>query len=588
MRFWRKLSIRRQFLLLGMMFFLLLTLLLFVINNYMTHQAVENAQENIKNTVDRMNYRLSDYADNLNRVMTSLAYDPNVQDFMASKAGVERFTSWQRLGRRLNQLSLNTDGVLSIIVRPTGGNAANGELRLAPTEIENLPDPGNNKLLITPMKEYIRGAGYTSTVRGYTLALRSYSVRQDGPTNIFLGTVYVVMDGAKLGKNLGIANINEVTKYYVLDSNNTVVFSTEAVSGTKFTVLPLETIPEGQVVTVTIDGDQQYAYIVNNPVMRMSLLSITPASSILGSINRIIQLELLIFATLILISIVVFFAFQRSAIQPLLAMAEYVDQVYASQGKRTTRLMLEGSREAGLLSRDFNLMLDSIEALNRRLVEAEIYKKQTEIAMLRSQINPHFLYNTLETIRGIAYSSGNADIARMTSALARVFRYSVKSPEFVKLNDEIDMLKDYLSIQQVRFAGRFSTEIDIAPETADCLLPKMLVQPLVENAIQHGLELVKCDGKLLIRSVIDHDELIITVQDNGAGIDTEAFAELQRELHEQNGKNNGSDSVKIGVVNVHGRIRRYYGDPYGLKMTSEPGKGFTASFNMPVRRAGSV
>jgi two-component system sensor histidine kinase YesM len=151
------------------------------------------------------------------------------------------------------------------------------------------------------------------------------------------------------------------------------------------------------------------------------------------------------------------------------------------------------------------------------------------------------------------------------------------------------MIKDYLSIQQVRFADRFCIHIDIHPDTSGCLLPKMLLQPLVENAIQHGIELRERDGELLISSTIEQDELVITVKDNGVGMDAEALAQLKQELWQQEGPNSNksNNSVKIGVVNVHGRIQRYYGVRYGLEISSEPGEGFETR-STTVRRSDHV
>ncbi len=590
MLFWRKLSTRRQFLFLGLLFFLLLTLLLVLINTYVIRQTVENYNAHITSTVDRMNFQLTDYAQYLNKIMTSLAYDPIVQDFMASKNATERFSNRVLLNRRLNQMNYIMEGILCFVVHPAGGLPAVNEMQIPMSDIAAFPEPPDNRLVITPINEYHRAVTLSSTFSSYMLALNAYSIRQNAPTNTYLGTVYVLLDGSKLGKSLGITSGDEDTNYYLLDRNNRVVFSTKAISGEPFTLLSPASLPEAKVVTMKNNGEDEIVYKITNPDMGMVLLSITPTSSILGNINRVIQSELVIFAILLIISITTFFILERSAIRPLYQMAKYVNQVHANQGKRTSRLDLRGSREADLLSRNFNRMLDSIESLNRQITEAEVYKKQTEIAMLKSQINPHFLYNTLETIRGMAYSTGNEEIARMTFALAQVFRYSVKSPEFVELKDEIDMIQDYLSIQQVRFAGRFCTHMDIHADTSGCLLPKMLLQPLVENAIQHGIELLERDGELLIRSMIEQDELVITVKDNGAGMDAEEFEQLKQELQQQVGSNNNksSNSAKIGVVNVHGRIQRYYGAGYGLEISSEPGNGFTAVCRLPVRRSDHV
>ena len=353
MLFWRKLSTRRQFVLLGLLFFLLLTLLLVLINNYVIHQTVENFNANITSTMDRMNFRLTDYAQYLNKFMTSLAYDPIVQDFMASKNATERFSNRVLLNRRLNQMNDITEGILSFVVNPASGLPAINELQIPMFDIATFPEPPDYRLLITSMNEYHLAVTLSSTFSSYMLALNSYSVRQNAPTNTFLGTVYVLLDGSKLGKSLGIIGVNDDTDYYVLDHNDHVVFSTKAISGEQFTLLTPASLPEEKVVTMKNNGVDEIVYKVTNPDMGMVLLSITPTSSILGNINQVIQSELIIFATLLIISIIIFFILERSAIRPLYQMAKYVNQVQASQGKRTSQLDLRGSREANLLSRNF-------------------------------------------------------------------------------------------------------------------------------------------------------------------------------------------------------------------------------------------
>ena len=589
MGFWQKMSIRKQFLLLGILFFSMLAVLLIITNFYMTRQTELIFRDYITNTVTQMNTRLSGYADQLNRFIISLAYDPAVQDFMASKNSLERFTNRQLLTRRLNQVSNITEGIICFVVKPLNGNPAINERQLTFADISTLPEPLSNKAMFTGINTYHKMLGVSDTFHCYMVALKSFSVRQNAPTNTNLGTVFMLLDGNKLGKNLGIGSKQDETSYYVLDNNQRIVYSTVTVSGSAFELFDLKVCPEGEVQSIYIKNVKHFVYKEYNVVMGMYVLSITPSSSVLNSIGKIIVTELIIFIALAIITVFIFYFFQRSAVRPLWIMANYVDKITISQGKRETKLVLHGNREAELLAQDFNLMLDTMDKLNSRLVEAEVYKKQSEIAMLSSQINPHFLYNTLETIKGMAYAIGNQDIAKTISALGRVFRYSVKAPEFVTLKSEVDMLNDYLSIQQTRFAGRFEVTMNIEEDTLDCTLPKMLLQPLVENAIQHGLEVMKSNGQLRIRSRIEEGELRITISDNGAGIEPMALEQLQMEMEQQNAVSQGKGgNIKIGVVNVHGRIRRYYGEKYSLEIISLQGQGVTAVYHLPVGRASDV
>jgi two-component system sensor histidine kinase YesM len=256
-------------------------------------------------------------------------------------------------------------------------------------------------------------------------------------------------------------------------------------------------------------------------------------------------------------------------------------------------MALSGNQEMTELSRSFNKMMDENEQLNLRLVEAnvrlyqaEIVRKQTDMAMLVSQINPHFLYNTLEVIKGMAYSVGSKPIADMTSALGTIFRYSLKAPEVVTLRKETEMLRNYLTIQLMRFGERFQVHYDLPEMLMDQDVPKMVLQPLCENAITHGLEMMEKGGHLYVSAYRRDDSLYIEVEDNGLGMEKETLDQVRAKLDKINDVASlykmGTDG--IGLVNVHGRLRMRYGDGYGLTIDSQAGKGTRVVLRMPGRR----
>jgi two-component system sensor histidine kinase YesM len=200
------------------------------------------------------------------------------------------------------------------------------------------------------------------------------------------------------------------------------------------------------------------------------------------------------------------------------------------------------SEESVKLISTFNSMLDEIESLNQnifstysKIYEAELYAKKTELALLRSQINPHFIYNTLALICGMSTENRTEDIVNITQAIAKILRYSVKGEELVKLSDELDIIKSYLMIQQCRFDDRFKIEYKIFDNTLDAVIPKMILQPIVENAIIHGLEKKIEDGILEIGALVDSrtNHLVIWVYDTGVGMNQSKLNHLRQAINIQ-------------------------------------------------------
>ena len=222
---------------------------------------------------------------------------------------------------------------------------------------------------------------------------------------------------------------------------------------------------------------------------------------------------------------------------------------------------------------------------------AEIFDKQTELTALQSQINPHFLYNTLESIRGQALLDDNLEIARMVEALAAFFRYSIsRKGNLVTLRDELANIDNYMMIQRYRFNNRFSMEIIIDEEDEaayDFLIPRLIIQPVVENAIFHGLEEKLEEGKVTIEVIVTEQNLIITISDNGTGIESKKLAILNARIHDRNiqledGRNSNQRNTGIALPNIHKRIQLLFGEEYGVNIYSTVGQGTDVEITIPA------
>jgi two-component system sensor histidine kinase YesM len=259
-------------------------------------------------------------------------------------------------------------------------------------------------------------------------------------------------------------------------------------------------------------------------------------------------------------------------------------------------------REVDEIAQAFNEMLEETNRLNHnilnnceRMFELEVLNRRTEISFLRSQINPHFLYNTLTLICGMASDGQNSGIIEVAGALSRIYRYSVKGQSTVALREELAIVEAYVMIQKTRFEDRFIVETSYAENTLDAMLPNMLLQPLVENAISHGLERLVHKGTLRIESYVEPDSgrLCLRVTDTGEGMDEETLAAVRTRLshaasdHTANheglwGERTGDSRHGVGLYNVASRVYLTYGGESSLSIDSSPGCGTSVLLKMPL------
>lgn len=216
--------------------------------------------------------------------------------------------------------------------------------------------------------------------------------------------------------------------------------------------------------------------------------------------------------------------------------------------------------------------------------QLELIKKRIDLYTLQGQINPHFLYNTLDSIRSKALLDGQKEIASMTEILSRFFRYCISNEEsLVQIREETNHVLDYYHIQKFRFEERFSMEIQAETEEIyNCFIPRMTLQPLVENAMIHGLEKVSRKGLIVIKLIATEKKILITVSDNGVGMDLFQLDRLNGRMNQMliAGSKRGAHN-SIAVTNVNARIKMTFGEEYGIYYRSMVNEGTDAVVTIP-------
>ncbi|MCZ8515905.1 sensor histidine kinase [Paenibacillus filicis] len=240
--------------------------------------------------------------------------------------------------------------------------------------------------------------------------------------------------------------------------------------------------------------------------------------------------------------------------------------------------------EVEALAESYNQMLNRLEELIRQVKREEALKKEAELEALRYQLNPHFLYNTLNTIKWVAKLNRTPLIAEAVTALVRLLQASLgKKGDFIEVREEIGLLQDYMEIQRFRYGDKIVLKCEMEPEAGRCLLPCLLLQPLVENAIVHGIEPAKREGIISVRIGLDMPRqlLLCHVEDNGLGMAPERQGDEASEGSRMRERMSG-----IGLKHIREKIRLYYGPGYNMHMASKPGEGTTVRLTLPMHMNG--
>jgi len=242
--------------------------------------------------------------------------------------------------------------------------------------------------------------------------------------------------------------------------------------------------------------------------------------------------------------------------------------------------------EISQIALNFNHMCDNLDDyINRVYVsgmkqkDAELKQKIAELYALQSQVNPHFLYNTLEAIRMSAVASGNENTGKMIRILGAIFRNSIKPEMFVSIRSEIDYCKSYLELFTLRYGENLNFSFDIDDTIYQYGIIKHLLQPLIENSVIHGIDPDKSENLILIKSYKNEDDIEIFIEDNGVGISHDELMVIKSRLDSALAADNG----RVGIVNVNQRIKLIYGSRYGVDIDSFIGKGTSIHVKIPVK-----
>jgi two-component system, sensor histidine kinase YesM len=328
---------------------------------------------------------------------------------------------------------------------------------------------------------------------------------------------------------------------------------------------------------MTVDNREQFIVYSLSDYSKWKYIVIMPSSEILGKVNETKKFLYLIVSLVALAILGISFLLSRLFNLPLQKLLWAMQRT--GNGRLDVRIKDNRGDEYKEVYQGFNDMMVQINLLIRDLANEKLLKKEAEIKLLQAQINPHFLYNTLDSVYSIAKIHKVEEIAQMVSALSKFFRVSLSSGrDNVTLREAIDIVISYLTILNIRYKGKIGFEVDLPKDLELCMVPKLILQPIVENAIYHGIQKNKDKGHLILSASSLAGNLQVVVVDDGVGIEQEKLLKLRKaltgELQEE------SESYALRNLNL--QIRLMYGHDYGLQIESIQGAGTRVMVTLPI------
>lgn len=287
-------------------------------------------------------------------------------------------------------------------------------------------------------------------------------------------------------------------------------------------------------------------------------------------------------AGLIVLALILSRLLARNITYPIQRLRDSMKKVQTGEFP-TIDLEVSSENEIGSLTKSFNVMTHRIQELMAQNIHEQEQKRKSELKALQSQINPHFLYNTLDSIIWMAEGKKNEEVVLMTASLARLLRQSISNEdELVSIGQEAEYARSYLTIQKMRYKDKLEFQIDISPAIFGVKIIKLVLQPIIENAIYHGLKYKDSKGFLIVRGYQEGEKAVLEVEDNGVGMDEETLSHIF-EKHKVNYHSNG-----VGVYNVQKRLKLYYGEEYGIVYKSKKNEGTRAVITIPMETGGKL
>lgn len=381
-----------------------------------------------------------------------------------------------------------------------------------------------------------------------------------------------------------VSNTNTKSQIFIINDQNEFIFPNEEENDISSNILAeIENIKVNNYTNIPIDGVDYMMVYNQSDYSGLNIIMLTPKSEILSEVNHLRKVLFMVVFAGILIASILGFILSKPLVGSIHRLKEAMEGVKA--GNFSRRVSVQSKDEIGDLGQGFNLMVSEIDRLVSEVYKTSLREKDAELRALQSQMNPHFLYNTLESINMLAITKGNFEVSDMVTSLGKLLRYTVDNKaKIVSLEEEAAFVRSYITIQQVRIGEMLRYIEEIPNSLLETPMPKFIIQPLIENAILHGIG--NAGGTVKLQVIKNGDNLNIIVSDNGAGMDFKKLSEIKQRIQYQDSCHSKVGHNGVALPNIHERIQLLYGSNFGLDIHSEENKGVTVIVTIPADRKG--
>lgn len=553
-----------------------------VTSYYLSREAVKtNAQASTAELVKQVNKNIKAYINGMQSMSDLVAQNRNIQQYLDTtrfESLTEENNATEAVTNVLESMVVSRTDIASVNIFGSNGQFISGRSNLELNPYVDLKSMNWYRDAIQADGDNVISSSHVQPIfkdrYPWVVSLSRALRTMDGSKT--LGVFLVDLNFSVMSDMLKDIKLGQRGYVFIVDNNGTIVFhpQQQLIYSNLKTEYIDKVLKTNNDTFISKEGSDSRMYTVVNSDFGWKIVGVTYVNELVANSDDMRLSFFILGLICIVIAILVSFFISQRVSKPIRQLEGYMKEV--EKGNFDMHVPVPSTIEIGRLARAFNLMVGKIKELMTQTVQDQEQKRKSEINALQAQINPHFLYNTLDSIIWMAESHKSSEVVLMTSALAKLFRASIsKGEELVSVQTEMDHITNYLMIQKMRYKNKLDYTIDISDSVLDYKTIKVILQPIVENAIYHGIKKKRGPGWITITSGETDTDVLIHVEDNGIGMDGDTLRSILlpgARLHEKGG---------VGVLNVHERLRLYFGHQYGLSYRSEVGTGTTVTIRLP-------
>ena len=567
---------------------LLFTLVCFYYSFY--NASLETSYEYMGNILAETGSHIEILLNDVSASMLVLAYSENVYNEFINVSDVRKFETGKVIRTMLNSLSDTDKLIHGIVIRLKDGQTLSSNNISSSTELYQVFNSiVRDYSLSEPFQDMIFTRCYAELNSGdiyFACLVPIYNTAGGARSEDRFEGAYVALCSAgklvdtqsystSLAQSLIIVSENDLIIYS--NNNDLATELMQAISnddGKNERVRSNETVFQIRTGTVSSTG--------------WNIVCAVPDLELRSGLNQIRTWGIILTFSVVLVQILMGYILRRSIVRPLSSIVKQIHNVGTKEGPAS--MLVPDSSEIGILAADIKDMLIRIERMNMRVInsnkalyQAENKRLAVQIMFLQAQINPHFLYNNLECIRGMAAGENIEGVRSITSAMASIYRYCISPGQMVTIKHELEMARRFFDIIVLRYGKRYDFHIDVAEEIFERPIPKMTLQPILENTFLHGLSGIESGGSIVIHGEkISERETLLSVIDNGHGMDNDLIEKMNQKLSNFDMPEIQSEELRIGIQNVNNRIQLIFGKGYGVKLKPNTPKGLCVEIRIGI------